>query len=154
MSRIALDAIVSGGQNNFLSPPEHPTHRFHVETDRNRRKENRSSYSLDYAVYCESIGSPVRKQVARMLEAWGASRPSLDAPEVRDWVSRVLGYFRDCYIPENGDRSASEMLVDRERDPLAHSDSHAGVAFVRDFYPEFNPTSADFAAAYWGRKPQ
>lgn len=145
-----LDAIAPGGAGCFLDPPNYPTHSVHVQTDRNRRKENRGMVSLTYAVDCDWISADTRARASGMLKRWHANPPAIDSEPVQRWISQVLGYFRNCYIGPSGSRNASDLAIDSERDPMADPGSHAGVALIRDFYPDFTPTAADFEAARWG----
>lgn len=145
-----LDAIAPGGAGCFLDPPNYPTHSAHVQTDRNRRKENRGMVSLTHAVDCEWISADTRGRAAGMIKRWYANPPAIDSEPVRRWIYQVLGYFRSCYIGPSGSRNASDLVVDSERDPMANPGDHAGVALIRDFYPDFTPTAADFDNARWG----
>jgi hypothetical protein len=147
------ERITTGSAGCFLDPPTFPTHTHHVETDLRRRPENRGWVGLSSAADCTWIAEEVRQEAAALIQAWHDARPAIDSPEIADWIAQVLGYFCHCYIPESGSRNASDLLISRDRDPLAEADRHAGVAFIRNFYPEFTPTAADFGAAYWGTKP-
>jgi len=151
-----LEAVVSGGMGGFLNPPGHPEHSLHVETDRNRRLCNRGGISLSSSLTINYVDSSVQKQVEEILTGWENNKPSIDDDEVQDWICHVLGYFRNCYISTNGSRSAQDLIIDSECNPMvnkATTDLHAGVAFIRDHYPEFIPTEKHFANAYWGNKP-
>ena len=151
-----LEAVVSGGMGAFLNPPTHPEHSLHVETDRNRRRCNRGAMSLSSALTADYIDPSVQKQVKEILTNWENNKLSIDNYKVQDWICRVLGYFRNCYISTNGSRSAQDLIIDPECNPMvnkATTDLHAGVAFIRDHYPEFIPTEKHFANAYWGNKP-
>jgi hypothetical protein len=146
--------IIQTGMGGFLNPPGHPEHKLFVETDLRRRPENRGGTSLSAAEVCEYIDQETRTEAARLLADWEHSKPPLDTPDIRDWVAHVLGYFRNCYIGM-GDRpwDAANLRIMPDADPLLNADIHAGVHFIRQFYPEYQPTAADFEAAYWGQKP-
>ncbi len=143
------------GMGGFLNPPGHPEHNSHVETDLRRRKCNRGGMSLGAAVDCEWLDDATRNHARRILDRWEA--PPIGSPEIVDWVSQMLGYFRTMYRnPEATGECAwhvSDMIVDPKRDPLANADDHAGVHFIRGYYPDYMPTADDFAGAYWGTKP-
>jgi hypothetical protein len=143
--------IVSGGMGGFLNPPTHPEHSIHVETDLRRRKENRGAMSLSSAAGCEWLNRETRHAARLRLNQW--QRPPISDPSIQDWIYRVLGYFRNCYIRPFSTRKASDLLVSNSLNPLAHAHMHAGVAFVRNFYPEFHPSAKHFDSAYWGKKP-
>jgi hypothetical protein len=141
------------GMGGFLNPPGHPEHTSHVETDLERRPDNRGALSLSAAVDCEWIVPGIRNEAKRKLDEWSANRPALDSVEVQAWVRQVLGYFKGCYGDpnKNGDIrwNASELIIDK-RDPLSNTDDHAGVRAIRQYYPEFTPTAEHFAQARWG----
>jgi hypothetical protein len=143
--------IVNDGMGGFLAPPTHPTHTHSVETDLRRRPENRSRMALDYATSCEWLDDATRGAARRMLRAWEPL--PLSHPEVQEWISQILGYFRSCYLPENGSRDVRDLLIMPARDPMEYADQHRGVDFIREFYPDFQPTPEHFAHAYWGTKP-
>lgn len=144
------DAIVPGSMGNLLDPPGFPTHSLHVETDRNRRKCNRGGVSISTAATCQWISEESRTLAAELIEQWHNNRPALECEPVKAWISQVLGYFRHCYIPDSGSRNASDLMISKEIDPVLNPGRHAGVAFIRDFYPEFVPTSMHFVSARWG----
>jgi hypothetical protein len=121
-----------------------------VETDRTRRKENRGCVSLTHAVTCDWISADTRGRAAGMIKRWHANPPAIDSEPVQRWISQVLGYFRGCYVPESGSRNASDLVIDRNRDPVKHAADHAGVRLIRDFYPDFTPTTEHFVSAKWG----
>jgi len=90
-----------------------------------------------------------------MLKDW---KPlPLSDPETQAWIAQVLGYFKGMYRnPDmSGTRqwSASDMLV-RDWNPMEHLSDHAGVRFIRTYYPSFSPTPADFERAKWGKSPR
>ena len=80
----------------------------------------------------------------------------LPLADVHEWVLQVLGYYKGCYCRGDGvqpeDWHAGNLLID-SREPMASADKHAGVHLIRRYYPEYQPTDADFAEAYWGTKP-
>lgn len=148
-----LDAIVPGGAGNFLDPPNYPTHSAHIETDRLRRKENRGMVSLSYAVSgdCDSwISADTLGRARGMLKRWHANPPALDSEPVMAWIYQVLGYFRHCYVPASGSRNASDLEINKDLDPVANADRHAGVVRIRDYFPDFQPTTQHFSNARWG----
>jgi hypothetical protein len=147
------ERIASGGCGGFLNPPGHPEHTTHVETDCNRKKENRGIMSLSCAVESDWVAPATKEMAASILLNWGLTKLPLEHPAVQDWICHVLGYFKGCYLPESGSRNCSDLIIDK-RDPMAHADSHRGVDFIREFYPDFIPTAEHFAGAYWGTKPK
>jgi len=142
--------IVAVGMGGFLSPPGHPTHNLSVETELNRRAENRGGMSLEAAINCDWLDDTTKAKAAEALAKW--KRLPLHASEVKTWILQVLGYFAHCYNdqPENPEGwSAGQLIIDHKRSPLNHPERHAGVNLIRRFYPEYTPTIDDFAAAEW-----
>lgn len=154
------------GAGGFLNPPGHPEHSFSIETEG-------GCASLQYVVDNPSHFPAGAVGAARSkLSAWEAGEPD------GDWVAQVLGYFRNCYRPTDGSSGASDLIIpnnlristleeldgltvieakDTEDDvyhvdPMQNVDRHAGVAYIRKFYPGFVPTQDDFDRARWGRK--
>jgi hypothetical protein len=145
--------IKHSGMGGFLNPPTHPEHTMSVEIDLRRRPENRGGMSLSSAVESEWLADETRAEAARVLRHW--QRPALDSPEVQQWIAQVLGYFANCYrnpAAKAGEEwNASNLIIDRERDPVASADDHAGVNLIRKYYPEYAPSAEDFARAKWGK---
>lgn len=138
----------ASGCGGFLNPPTHPEHAKSVVTDLNRHPHHRGVCSLSYATSAEWIAPAVRAQAARILAEW--QPPALTSPEVVAWIRKVLGYFCSCYIRPYGGQNASDLLAAPRLDPLANAHTHAGVAFIRQFYPAYVPTRDDFNQARWG----
>ena len=150
--------IVRGGQGGFLNPPDHPDHAVHVETELRRHRENRATMSLTYAANDDALDDYARNAAQGRLDKWDAEKHPLTHPDVKDWIAQVLGYFRGCYkgFPVRSDSpwNADNLIIDQERDPVEHADTHAGVHFIRGFYPDFEPSVEHFIGAYWGTKPE
>jgi hypothetical protein len=148
--------IVQEGMGGLLCPPGHPAHTQSVETDLRRKPENRSRMSLEHAVDSTELDSVTLAVVRTVLAAWAQHKPPLDSPQVREWILQVLGYFRGCFNfhPESEEGwHAVNLTIDAAKDPLTNADFHAGVHLIRQYYPDYQPTAADFTAAYWGKKP-
>lgn len=154
--------IIHGeGMGGFLCPPGHPMHDYRVETDLRRKPENRSMMSLQAAVDCEWLDDAARGDARTILAAWEANKKPLDSPAVQEWILQVLGYFRDCYCRSDGSREddwhTDNLVIPGQRGqsnkPLP-VERHAGVHCIRRYYPEYKPTAAHFAGAYWGKKPR
>ena len=147
--------IVRGGMGGFLNPPTHPEHDWHVETELRRRPENRGGTSLRGAAESEWLDPATRAAARKMLRGWVP--PPINSPEIADWIHQVLGYFRGMYRNDNAPRgqewNAGTMHVDPDRDPLLNADAHAGVHLIREYYPDYMPSRADFGGAYWGTRP-
>ncbi len=147
--------IVAVGMGGFLNPPGHPTHNLSVETELNRRAENRCRMSLEAAVDCYWLDDATKAKAAKALAKW--KRLPLHAPEVKQWTLQVLGYFAHCYNDTPTDPegwSAGRLTIDHTRSPMEHPERHAGVNLIRRFYPEYTLTIDDWAGAYWGKKDE
>ena len=134
--------IIQSGMGGFLNPPGHPEHTTSVETDLRWRPENRGRMSLTAASKCGYIDPAIRAKATRLLTAYVP--PDIASDEGRTWARSVLGYFRGCYRnPQKAGEDqwhAAHVDVDSNRDPLANADDHAGVHWIRKWYPEFRPT--------------
>ena len=136
--------IVKKGMGGFLSPPGHPQHAFHVETDLRRRPENRGMMSLEHAANEATwLDEATRHQARAMLKQWEAERLPLSSLETKRWVREVLGYFKNGYRdrskPAKEQWNVSNLVFDAHRDPVANADDHAGVHFIRRYYPDYRP---------------
>jgi hypothetical protein len=128
-------------------------------TDLRRRPENRGMMSLEYALENPSgVDRQTLLDAHQLLANWFERKLPLTDPQVIDWVHRVLGYFHDCYRGTSdgpygrGVWAAESLTIDHERNPMAYISQHAGVHFIRKYYPDFVPTREDFEQAYWGSK--
>lgn len=145
----------TSGAGGFLTPPGHPEQTMHVQTDLSRRPENRGFVSLSHAANEASWLHPaVRDEAKRILQEREKDKKPLSDPDVKDWTHQVLGYFRNMRIPESGSRNVPDLKVDPSVDAVEQADQHAGVAYIRQYYPDYKPTKEDFGQAYWGKKPE
>lgn len=155
MARTEKGRIIHPGMGGFLNPPTHPEHDWHVETDLRRRPENRGGMSLTAAAEATWLDSSTRAEAKKLLKSWRPPPPN--SPEIIDWRQQMLGYFKTMYrndnAPSGHEWDASTMYIDPERDPILNADAHAGVHYIRKFYPDYVPTETDFEGAYWGTKP-
>jgi hypothetical protein len=166
--------IVRSGCGGFLNPPGHPSHTFSVYEG--PRRDPRSIMSLESTIGAEWLSEKVRAEAKALLDGWAAEetaltpeeqtetlmqrgyfRLTLSAPAVQEWILQVLGYFRGCYRNPNVDGlrqwAVSDLIINRDRNPLEYLDEHAGVRLIRQYYPGFAPTAEHFGGAYWGTKP-
>ena len=149
--------IASGGMGGFLNPPGHPEHTHHIETDLDKRPQNRGGMSLSSAVACDWLSPAARADAQRLLDQWQENRPALESPEVQEWIRQVLGYFRGCYRgdgPEPECWNADKLGILKAGDAARPNEEHAGVHLIRKYYPDFTPTGEQFSEAYWGTKPE
>lgn len=145
--------IALGGCGGLFNPPLHPEHFLHVETDLRRRKCDRGIMSLSAAAACDWLDRETRHAARQLLNKWTKNRPTISDPAVQDWICHTLGYFRSCYVAPYGSTDVSALVVSTKLNPLANSHMHAGVCFIRKFYPEYHPSAEHFHGAYWGTKP-
>ena len=159
MTKRPTEKLVAGSAGCFLDPPSFPTHRWHIETDCNRHKENRGSISLTYAAECSWLPECLRNQAQAMINSWKQDNPFFNRqdPELLDWAHQCLGYFRNCWLDERLDltaaRKCENLIIDPK--PEATPDNvllMRGVDHIREFFPSFLPTAEDLDSAYWGSK--
>jgi hypothetical protein len=104
--------------------------------------------SLERAVTCEWLDEETKQVAQHTLDSW--NKLPLEAPEIQDWILQILGYFKGCYYFGS---ESDGLTVNEKQDPMQAIDSHAGVHLIRQYYPDFQPTSEHFTNAYWGQKP-
>jgi len=151
MTKIVYQLIQSG-MGGFLNPPLHPEHSWSLASG------DGGGMSLSSAIGCEWLSESSKKQARVLLDKWEHidKLPISDA-RVQDWIYHILGYFCDCYAkPDNEgakDRWDIDQLdMDSQVNPMTKIDLHAGVHFIRKYYPDYCPTQQDFDNAYWGTK--
>lgn len=105
------DRVTSkSGMGGYLNPPNHPEHTHHVETDTNRKPDNRGSASLCYALEDEWISDQTKKEIKALLDNWEATKLPINHPDSLVWVSQCMKHFG----------------------------FEKGVAFIQKYYPESN----------------
>jgi hypothetical protein len=149
--KIEQGRISGTGMGGFLNPPGHPEHTFSVAWGKGRSE---GSASLSHAVTVEWLDETTKAKAKALLDEWEIEqRHVID----RDWVQQILGYFRNCYrhpgVKDETEWCASHCLITRDRNPMEHLFDHLGVHHIREFYPEFVPSTEDFEKAYWGERP-
>lgn len=139
--------VVNNGMGGFLNPPTHPEHDWSVESV----KYDDFSMSLSCAVDCEYLDPETKAKARRLLKSW--KRLPLKDEKIQDWVYNIMGYFKTCYQGKDGSWNAGELQIDSKRDPIKSQNTHAGVHFIRKFYPRFKLKQSHLDNAYWGTKP-
>lgn len=154
--------IIQEGMGGCLCPPGHPMLTQCVETDLRRKPGNRTHMSLEEAMESPLIDAATRRAVKTILRTWERSKLPLTDPAVREWILQVLGYFAGCYCRGDGskpeDWHCANLVITgtkqgKEPGRKLTVDQHAGVHLIREYYPDYTPADADFANAYWGKKP-
>jgi hypothetical protein len=130
------------GMGAFLNPPTHPEHFWSVAGAD-------FSMSLACAANKEWLCDDIRKEAKSLFDAWEPLK--IDQPAVQEWISKVLGYFRDCYrgIDDEPDCWNVNNMVTCVCDPMQQINSHLGVHWIRQYYPDFVPTKEQFHVAVW-----
>ena len=141
-SRSCWGKIVDGSMGSFLEPPTHPNHRFEI----------RSVYgdtfgvALSSAVDTEWLDDKTKAEAKKIMDDWTALLISNIL--VEDWIHQVLGYFKNGYKGQSW--NVGDLVFD-SRDPVSNQNDHAGVHFIRKYYPQYKLTEADLKQAYWGK---
>lgn len=81
--------ITNSGMGGAFCPPNHPMHNHSVETDLNRKKEDRGAMSLEYALTQEYINPTLKSKIETMLGAYVP--PPIDT--VGDWLTSCMRHF-------------------------------------------------------------
>ena len=138
--------IVHEGMGSFLEPPTHPSHYYRVKSSYG----DTFAMSLEAAAESDWLNYKTRKKAKEILDSW---KPlPLNDPRTQDWIHQVLGYFKDCYQGKNGSWNVSDLEINPNIDPIKNQDRHAGVHFIRKYYPHYRLTKKDLEEAYWGKK--
>ena len=124
--------LVNEGMGSFLCPPNHPNHYFSYEN-------SNISCSIEYI-----IDNPTEfdKEIVilandRMNEWNKLDKLSLTDSRTESWINFVMTYFENCYQnPETKSWNATDLLI-ANLNPIENQDTHAGVHFIRKYYPEF-----------------
>ena len=136
------------GCGGFLNPPTHPEHDYSI-TGRE------FILSLTGAVKSEWLSDDARRVAKNLLKSWKA--PAIESPEIQEWILQVLGYFKGCYKVSGNSApdcwNVDKLIITMTRNPMLNCNIHAGVNYIRKFYPAFIPTAEHFQNAYWGTKP-
>lgn len=98
--------INSQGMGAFLCPPGHPDHTHSLEGyESSRHRTAISSRRLSAALADGFDGQPeIRGQVQQIFD-----RADVRCDEL--WLRTVYAHFRNCYTPESGSRSASDVIA-------------------------------------------
>jgi len=144
--------LVHKGMGGFLNPPTHPEHKWDVQSVYG----DTFHMSLSAAAEATWLNDETRRQATSLLRNW--KRPPIQSPEVQDWIRKVLGYCKGCYVGQdkqgNLSWNVSDLRIRPDIDPMLNENIHAGVHLIRKYYPDYMPTKTDFAQAYWGKKPE
>lgn len=148
-SLVSFGKIVNSGMGGFLNPPTRPEHSYSVRSLRG----DTFCMSLTAAVSDKWLDEKTRKQAGELLSRWIA--PDINSPKIQAWIRQVLGYFAGCYVGQdkvgNPSWNVSDLRISKETNPTLNADTHAGVHFIRKYYPNFIPTAEHFAQAKWGK---
>jgi hypothetical protein len=121
-------------------PPGHPDLRYSVAVPM-------GAMSISYAAECGFLDEAVKAQCRKLLDEYMASIPSLEDPKVQKWIAVVLARFKTRYRPAKDGQpvwSMSSLEEHPDWDQMQHVDRHAGVVWIRSFYPSFTPTAEHF----------
>lgn len=139
--------VVNKGYGSWLLPPDHPDHAYSVEYWKPRQPE---ILTLAQAINDPRIEIAIRERCEEIVNEWKESSSVYDKAE---WVSMVLGYWRNCYTSKTPHAEYNRnvcLWIDYESDPLEFAHAHTGVNWIRQFYPDYEPTRGDFDNAWYG----
>lgn len=135
--------IIEGdGSGGFLCPPGHPNHRYSLhEFVSPRGRKVIGIFSIDYALLGDHAATPqIKLQVAKIY-----GKSELVCSE--KWIRHVYGYFRNCYLPESGEKAADKLLIVKpgQKDdqgnpiPLPSPERHRAADLIREYFPDHQP---------------
>lgn len=127
--------IVGGGQGQFLAPPMHPAHHYHLE-DGPPHNPNLSA-GLDYALDPDNSDVPesMRRQVRQLFDEAQLVRSPL-------WEAHVYGYLRNCYSPDGTSRNVSDCITPKAGEQVPPPEHHLGYLMVKSYFPDAEPNLA------------
>ena len=151
--------IVNGSMGSFLCSPYYPSYYYHI-------KSKNCSIAIIKKVYKSKeysyIPDSIKTKVKEMIEDWYKNRPSLDHPLVKDWIYQILGYFNSCWkLTESSNVSDLHYknyrtLFDTDEEYYFFLTKvqflHAGINYIKKYYPEYKAIKEDFKKAYWGKE--
>ena len=141
------------GAGSFLEPPFSKTHQFGIVAGYDHGNGYQEYSSIDYYLSDANVPQSAKHVIQRIIGK--TDIPSIDYPEIQDWICHVLDYFKNCYSGQDSkgeiSYNVSDLRIDPAADPLLNCDIHAGVHFIRKYYPSFIPTREQFDKAYWGK---
>lgn len=135
--------ILPDGCGAFMEPPGHPMHRLHVETFHANGRRRDDYLSLDFAAGPEGVAygidGLIRGRARRLLESY--QPPAINSREAQLWIRRVMAYFNNCYRGDDPNPwHANRLHIHSNLCDAAHPiEDHAGVRFIRQYYPDFTP---------------
>ena len=98
--------IVPGSAGSFLAPPGHPTHTYHLEGYESTR--HRTPIHIGSIMHARSPDFDGSEAITkRVRDLLGDAETECDEM----WLRSMYAHFRNCYVPESGSRSASDVIV-------------------------------------------
>ncbi len=124
--------LVSGGQGQFMCPPGHPMHRYHLEAGPARNPN--ALMGLQHALDADTWGvtDSLRARVQKLYD-------EAELVMSEDWVRQVYGYFKNSYSPDGTDRNVSNAVFVKAGEPLPPATHHLGYLCVRKYFPDATP---------------
>jgi len=136
--------IISEGMGGFLKPPTHPELSFSVKSCYG----DTFGLSLTGATQSNWLDDECKAKAQKLLDNWIPL--SIDDPGIKDWILQVMGYFRHCYNEGDG-WNANKLAIYPDINPIVNQNLHAGVHYIREYYPNFILTEDIVDNAYWGK---
>lgn len=143
-SRSCWGKIISGSMGSFLEPPTHPNHHHSIQSVYG----DTFSIALSSAVDTEWLDDKTKAEAKKIMDDWTV--PPITDVSIIDWIHQVLGYFGSGYKGQSW--NVSDLVFDSKRDSVSNQNDHAGVHFIRKYYPQYKLTEADLKRAYWGKR--
>jgi hypothetical protein len=127
---------------SFLYPPEHAHYNWHVGS----KYADTFFMSLESAAESDWLDPETKDRAKTILD--GYSPPNINAPHVQQWIGEVLRHLRHCYEGEAslGEErwSAGNLRIDHVAKQVENQDTHAGIHWIRKWYPDFVATEEHF----------
>lgn len=85
--------ITNGSMGSYLAPPLYPSHLFEVTINLKRRKENRGSMNIDYALKCDYISPHVKSKIKALISDWEVKKPKETEQVFIKWVDNCIAHW-------------------------------------------------------------
>jgi hypothetical protein len=115
--------VVEGGMGNFLAPPGHASHFYHVQE---RGRDGNGETALEYALTQSWIPETIKSEIRTLL----AKHPGEYS---QDWERQVYSHYKGCYSPDGVNRNVSSLIKDG---PPEYSLSYL---LIKSYFPDAKP---------------
>lgn len=81
------------GMGGAFDAPGYPTLTHRVETDLNRKPDNRGGLSLVYALTCDYISPTIKQDINKLIADWNANKPPITDISIQNWIKECIAHW-------------------------------------------------------------